>query len=101
MKIKIVTFVLLFSVPIFAMRLMDIERAKQISYDLTTKCKELRKTNNLKETGIELSREAKKYEHLQFLWSNSGSASLEYKGVRGMIMHSDCMAPGEQPVDSI
>lgn len=93
--------VFLFSIFSFASSYEDVVKAQQITFELTKKCKELRKNYNLKETGNRLNLEAKKYEHLEFVWSENGSASLLYKKVRGMIMHSDCKDNGELPVDSI
>ena len=73
----------------------------KITSDLAEKCREYRKKFDLKTTRKRLENDARKYKGLTFTWSDNGTASLLYHGMRGIILPSECQAPGEAPVDSI
>lgn len=90
------------SISTFAVtQLQDIPKATEIAKAMSAKCKDYRKKFDLDETIRRLTKDAESYRGLIFKWTKGSSASMEYNGIRMVILPSECQAPGESPVDSL
>lgn len=99
-----IVFLMLMMISVISPKLAaeeDVKSLVKITSELAEKCREYRKKFDLKTTGKRLAEYAEKYKGLDFNWSDNGTASLLYHGMRGIILPSDCQAPGSAPVDSI